>query len=483
MSKIRLLPMLLLSFLLVSVSTMTAAQSFVLAYGSSLSDIYTGNPITYTFSGSEGDVISLYVIGDEPLRPTLALAQSNGQPIAFSDSDALTPMTSDARISATLPGDDTYIVTLSNQDNAVTGPYTIALTAAESFSEINLTGTIEITIDPDGDEQHLSIAANEDAAQQVRVRKLPDEFSFTAQLQSADGQIRAVVAGGLDAIVFTLPAGETDYTLRVGAADPQLGTEVEVSLLDEEGEATAPIATEDADGPGEPIATEEAEVDDPNACVITAAAVNVRTGPGTDFDVIGSLNEGARIIATGQNNGWYTGTFNGQQGWVAASVVNISGPCSGLPEVAVDAPAATDASIATATPPPTETAPPTATTAADQPTDEPTDEAPTATTEPTATPTVTATPTLAPTEIPFRVTSISCRYVTNDGATVDFRVEGPASTTFTIEVRFGSTVYSVDRTTNQEGFLSGNQQFRQAGNSNYVAYIVYNGADVATAEC
>jgi len=481
MSRKRLIPLGIILTLIVGLFSTVAAQGTVLAYGSSLSDSYVGNPITYTFDGSEGDLITLYVIADGPLRPTLALAQSNGQPIAFSSRDALSPMLSDARITAVLPADDTYIVTLSNQDNAVTGPYTIALAAAEPFSAISLTGTVEVTIEPDGTDQHFSIAANEDAAQQVRVRELPEGFGFTAQVQSADGQILAAVTGGLDEIVFTLPAGETDYSLTVGAVDPQIGTEIEVALLDGDGEAAPPAATED-DGPAEPATTEEAQVDDPNTCVLTASGVNVRSGPSTDFAVIGSLTEGTQFIATGQNAGWFNGTFNGQSAWVAASVVEATGPCADLPTVTAPDPQG-DGGAATV-PPTGPTAVSTSTPPAD--TGAPTNPPPPTDTAPTQVPTQappSPTPTIAPTDVPFRVTSISCRYAINDGATVDFRVEGPASTTFTIETRFGSTVYSVDRTTNPQGFLSGNQRFGQVGNSNYVAYIVYNGQDVATAEC
>jgi len=478
MSRKRLIPLFSVFLLIVGLFSTVVAQGTVLAYGSSLSDSYVGNPITYTFDGSEGDLISLYVIADEPLRPTLALAQSNGQPIAFSDRDALSPLLSDARITAVLPADDTYIVTLSNQDNAVTGPYTIALAAAEPFSAISLTGTVEVTIEPDGTDQHFSIAANEDAAQQVRVRELPEGFGFTAQVQSADGQILAAVTGGLDEIVFTLPAGETDYSLTVGAVDAQIGTEIEVALLDGDGEAAPPAATED-DGPAEPATTEEAQAPDDDTCVITADGVNVRSGPGTNFAAIGSLTAGVQFIATGQNSGWYNGTFNGQDAWVAASVVNASAACTDLPEVAAPSPSG-DGGAAATEPPTGPTAAPTATADAPPPTDAAPTQAPT-----DAPPTATSTPPPPPTAttVPFRVTSISCRYAINDGATVDFRVEGPASTTFTIETRFGSTVYSVDRTTNPQGFLSGNQRFGQVGNSNYVAYIVYNGQDVASADC
>lgn len=61
--------------------------------------------------------------------------------------------------------------------------------------------------------------------------------------------------------------------------------------------------------------------------------VNVRTGPGTDFEVIGALVAGqtADIIGTsGNDNEWLQINFNGEPGWIAYFVVTVSGELSNI---------------------------------------------------------------------------------------------------------------------------------------------------------
>jgi len=61
--------------------------------------------------------------------------------------------------------------------------------------------------------------------------------------------------------------------------------------------------------------------------------VNVRTGPGTDFDILGALVPGqtADIIGTsGDTNEWLQINFNGEPGWIAYFVVTVSGELTEL---------------------------------------------------------------------------------------------------------------------------------------------------------
>ncbi len=56
--------------------------------------------------------------------------------------------------------------------------------------------------------------------------------------------------------------------------------------------------------------------------------VNVRSGPGTDFDKIGEINQGEThpIIGTNADRSWVVIRFGGGQGWVSAEVVQIFDP-------------------------------------------------------------------------------------------------------------------------------------------------------------
>jgi hypothetical protein len=80
------------------------------------------------------------------------------------------------------------------------------------------------------------------------------------------------------------------------------------------------------------------------ACTVTpvaAGGANLRSGPGTDFDIAGSLASGASATVTGQATGtdglpwWQLAGGN----WVRSDVVTTSGNCDNVP--AVEAPATT----------------------------------------------------------------------------------------------------------------------------------------------
>jgi uncharacterized protein YraI len=61
--------------------------------------------------------------------------------------------------------------------------------------------------------------------------------------------------------------------------------------------------------------------------VSSAFRVNVRSGPGTQYTVLGKLNPGDAVDVTGRNEAsdWVRVNFNGQEGWVSANVVDVTG--------------------------------------------------------------------------------------------------------------------------------------------------------------
>lgn len=54
---------------------------------------------------------------------------------------------------------------------------------------------------------------------------------------------------------------------------------------------------------------------------VTADVLNVRSGPGTGYQIIGKLTYGSAILVTGQSESWYAITFNGQTGYVSSAYV------------------------------------------------------------------------------------------------------------------------------------------------------------------
>lgn len=63
------------------------------------------------------------------------------------------------------------------------------------------------------------------------------------------------------------------------------------------------------------------------ASLVAPGAVNIRFGPGINYNVIGTLNANTTVPIIGRNGDtswWQIGITNGANGWVSASVVNAS---------------------------------------------------------------------------------------------------------------------------------------------------------------
>lgn len=66
------------------------------------------------------------------------------------------------------------------------------------------------------------------------------------------------------------------------------------------------------------------QVDEPVPAAISAAGVNLRTGPGTGYKPLTQLARGTAVRLLGSQSGWYhLVTAGGQEGWVAAFLINL----------------------------------------------------------------------------------------------------------------------------------------------------------------
>lgn len=67
-------------------------------------------------------------------------------------------------------------------------------------------------------------------------------------------------------------------------------------------------------------------------CTVQGNNVNLRTGPGTNYGIAGSLANGTALRVTGRSstNDWYVVNLNGRQAWVYSGVITTSGNCRDL---------------------------------------------------------------------------------------------------------------------------------------------------------
>lgn len=86
--------------------------------------------------------------------------------------------------------------------------------------------------------------------------------------------------------------------------------------------------------------------------VVTSEYVNIRSGPGTNYAVLGRLQNGQKASVTGKSidGAWWRIDFAGQTGWVSASLTQFSGIPEAVPTVTEPILAAPPAIDATAPP-------------------------------------------------------------------------------------------------------------------------------------
>jgi ABC-type branched-subunit amino acid transport system substrate-binding protein len=124
-----------------------------------------------------------------------------------------------------------------------------------------------------------------------------------------------------------LSTGETSNTVAIvqinGFGVPQVDARYAggVRLPDEGPAISSPTPV--------PTATPEGVV----ATVADRPFQNVRSGPSTQFDVLGQLNEGesARVIGANRENTWVVIDFRGRQGWMSSSLLDIFGDLNTVP--------------------------------------------------------------------------------------------------------------------------------------------------------
>ncbi|WP_455543308.1 SH3 domain-containing protein [Intestinibacter sp.] len=62
---------------------------------------------------------------------------------------------------------------------------------------------------------------------------------------------------------------------------------------------------------------------------ITTSSLNVRSGAGTSYSILGALAKGKTVTIYGESNGWYKISYNGGYGWVSKTYVSTGSTSTG----------------------------------------------------------------------------------------------------------------------------------------------------------
>lgn len=178
----------------------------------------------------------------------------------------------------------------------------------------------------------------------------------------ANGQIVKTVSS-------EAPSGDTSLSVVLDYTPRQLG-EVNLAVIAYRGAVAsdpAPLRLVVRERQQQVTATSapvsnvpQIDPNDPTCRILTNVGLNLRTGPGTNYNVITVLRAGALAPMVGRlgTNEWWQVRVNTTIGWVSAAYTTVYGNCGGIPIVV---PPPTPTSQVTSTPPPTFTPPPSAT--------------------------------------------------------------------------------------------------------------------------
>jgi uncharacterized protein YraI len=192
--------------------------------------------------------------------------------------------------------------------------------------------------------QIYAFSADSTLPTQITLSPITPNLDYTAELRDSSGNMVATLIGSnLTNAMLTVAPGQGLY---------------EVAIKSEKQDSIGMLSVQVARSTSNPITTTTAFKSAstinpamntalqpvayiPNTLETTCAArssvannVNIRSGPGTTYAVIGMLANGATILVTGQSAaGWFQVESGEETGWVSGSVVALEGQCSALPDV------------------------------------------------------------------------------------------------------------------------------------------------------
>jgi uncharacterized protein YraI len=337
MSPKRFTPLLL--FILIALLSLTPmvvhGQGGTLAYGNAATgEISATAPLAfYTFSGNANDRVVGEVTGITPgLSPAISLNNPAQQQIANSGGDSSSSGGSpNARVEVLLPANGVYTILVSSL-GSTPGQFLIRLNGQQvpaSFPLTNAPATVGINGQTSA--QSFTFIADPGASSAIT---LEGDVPFGASVVNGNGTLVASLSQTtLPQVSFAVPAGSDTYTVFVyGVGDAQGTISGQLGAPGQSGAPPAPATTEEPSS-----STSNQQPVDPNVCTVvpSGAGTNVRSGPGTDYNVVGQLSSST---VTGYYGDWYAINYNGTTAWVYSGVVTASGPCNNLPFV--DAPPA-----------------------------------------------------------------------------------------------------------------------------------------------
>lgn len=147
---------------------------------------------------------------------------------------------------------------------------------------------------------HIDLTLEPGGAQQLTANLLPAGVTGDVTWSSSDETAATVDASGL---VSNVNAGATDTRVTITAAC---------------GDVTAQASVYCKTSAGAAVTNRQGKI------VNAEKGVNIRSGPGTDYDIVASASNGARVTVQGEENGWYKVVYSGSKtGYIRKDFISI----------------------------------------------------------------------------------------------------------------------------------------------------------------
>lgn len=381
--------LLVIALFSLSVLPSTAQTGTPIQFGTVVTgNLAQGSTATFTFTANAGDLVAARVIGITPgMDPNITLFGPQQETLVMNDNDLVDFPTTTAAFVFRVAVTGTYTIAVSGTP----GDFLLALDALPMppFSLIELDLPVQVTLPIPNNVQVFAFNTDPFANTTVRIDANPSDVDAFVTIRDGSGRVAASLQGNVDNACISFGPSDELHELRITVSPEAAGT-IDVSLGRGPCEiGAAPETFTPTTAQIQPIAIE-------GVCAATSLNnMNIRSGPGTQFPVVAFwfARTPIQVVGTSQDGLWLVVQTAAFQGWIAAPLVAVVGPCDQLPVVPAPALPAT-----TPTPGfPMMTATPMATTEGMTPTVEvtaPVDTTPVTT--PGITPTV-ATPEVTPT--------------------------------------------------------------------------------------
>jgi uncharacterized protein YraI len=290
-------------------------------------------PVTYSFNGNVGDVVTIRAVGMTlGTNPNLMLLGPAQQPLAFNENEAFAPLSTAAAIVFRLQGTGTHVVRVSGTQ----GDFVLSLAVRPPIRATNLELDTPAQVALPVAEPAQGFVFNTDPSRvtSLLIDITPADADAQIAVRNATGEAVAVLRNNLVNVCISFGPGDELHEVTVASLPVTTGT-VTITLSNascELGDVPAQVTPV----PGIQFTPVPIE----GACAASSPRnVNIRSGPSTNFGVVALLPASQPIQVVGQNEdgSWFAVQNEFVQGWIAASVVVLVGPCDNLPVTPIDA--------------------------------------------------------------------------------------------------------------------------------------------------